>query len=199
MTEGKAGEAPGSGAPRPERFGRLGTVARFKPVHLGHAAVLDTIGAVADDLVVGVGSANRYDVRNPFTAEESTEMVRLVLGERPGLRILPVPDLGHGPRWSAMVAEIFGPLDAFVTANPYVRDLLQGRYRVLHPLTLIPRERHVRVDGTLVRRAMAQGEGWRPLVPPAVAAYLDERGLPARFRREFGLETLALDVPRGIE
>lgn len=177
------------------KYGRAATVARFKPVHLGHAAVLDAMASVADELVVGVGSANRYDVRNPFTAEESSEMVRLVLGQRPGLRILHVPDLGHGLRWSVMVAELFGPLDVLVTANDYVRDLLLARYRVEHPLTLIPLDRRVRVDGAMVRRAMARGGDWRELVPPSVADYLERLGLVERFRREFGLATLALEVP----
>jgi hypothetical protein len=42
---------------------------------------------------------------------------------------------------------------------------------------------------------MARGEDWRALVPPAIAGYLDRNGLVDRFRREFGLATLALDIP----
>jgi nicotinamide mononucleotide adenylyltransferase len=93
-----------------------------------------------------------------------------------------------------MVLELFGPIDLFVTANPYVRDLLRADYRVVHPAWLVPRERHVAVDGTTVRRRMARGEDWRALVPPAVAEYLERRGLVDRFLREFGPETLALDI-----
>jgi nicotinamide-nucleotide adenylyltransferase len=47
----------------------------------------------------------------------------------------------------------------------------------------------------MVRRAMARGEDWRTLVPTAVARWLDERRLVERFRREFGLATLALEAP----
>lgn len=177
------------------RLGRLGMVARWKPVHLGHAAVLDALVEHADEVLIGIGSSNRYDLRNPFTAEESEAMIRLVLGDHPGYRVLPVPDLGHGPRWRALVADLFGPLDLFVTANEYVRDLMREIYRVVHPVTLVPPERRIRLDATAVRRAMAQGEGWRSLVPAPVAEYLETQGLDRRFRREFGLATLALDVP----
>jgi nicotinic acid mononucleotide adenylyltransferase len=59
---------------------------------------------------------------------------------------------------------------------------------------LLPRDRWVAVDGTTVRRAMARGEAWRELVPPAVAELIERRGLDDRFRREFGLATLALDA-----
>ena len=177
------------------RPARLAMIARWKPVHLGHAAVLEALTAAADHVVVGIGSANRYDLSNPFTATETAEMIRIALGDRENYEILEVPDLGHGPRWRAMVVEMLGPLDLFVTANAYVRSLLEGDYRVVHPAGLVPPERRVAVDGTLVRRHMARGESWRELVPPEIADFLETRGLVDRFRREFGLATLALDAP----
>lgn len=178
---------------------RLGMVARWKPVHLGHAAVLEALLEQADEVVIGIGSSNRYDLRNPFTPEESADMIRRVIGESGPYELVPVPDLGNGPRWREMVAGLLGPLDLFVTANAYVRDLLQEVYPVIHPVRLIPPERRIALDGTAVRKAMARGEGWRDLVPPAVADLIDERGLAARFRREFGLATLALDTPSPVD
>jgi len=167
-------------------------VARWKPVHLGHAAVLEALLERAGEVLVGLGSANRYDARNPFTPEESAAMIRAVIGEPVHVRLVEVPDLGNPRRWRALVEERFGPLDLFVTANPGVRDLLRPAYAVAHPVWLVPEERRVAVDGTMVRRAMAAGEDWRRLVPPEVAALVDERGLLERFRREFGRATLAL-------
>jgi nicotinamide-nucleotide adenylyltransferase len=89
-----------------------------------------------------------------------------------------------------MVRGLLGEVDTFFTANDYVRDLLSPLYRVLHTVRLVPPDRRVPVTGTLVREAMARGDDWRLLVPPEVAAYLDERGLADRFRREFGAATL---------
>ena len=110
-----------------------------------------------------------------------------------------VPDLGHGPRWRAMVVDLLGPLDLFVTANPSVRDLMREVYPVAHPVSLIPPERRIAMDGTGVRKAMARGEAWQEMVPPEVAIYLQEEGLVRRFRREWGLATLALDAPQPID
>lgn len=170
-------------------------IARWKPVHLGHAAVLEALMENADEVLVGIGSSNRYDLRNPFTAEESEAMIRLVLGDRPSYTVVQVPDLGHGPRWRAMVTGLLGPLDLFVTANEYVRDLMQEVYRVVHPVRLLPPERRVRLDATTVRKAMARGEEWKEMVPRPVATFIEAQGLDRRFRREFGLATLALDAP----
>lgn len=179
----------------PARVGRIGMVARWKPVHLGHAAVLAALSARGEELLIGIGSSNRYDLRNPFTAAESADMIRAVLPAGGRVRLHEVPDLGHGPRWRAMVAAFFGPLDLFVTANPQVRDLLAETYRVVHPVWLVPEDQRIALDGTTVRRAMARGDGWRPLVPAPVAALMDARGLAERFRREFGAATLAQEAP----
>jgi nicotinamide-nucleotide adenylyltransferase len=170
-------------------------IARWRPVHLGHAAVLRALVARAEELLLGIGSSNRRNVRNPFTAAETREMLERVLPEGANTRVLDVPDLDDGPRWRAMVVEMFGPLDAFATANPYVARLLGDDYRILRPVDVVPADERVPIDGTRVRREMARGEEWRNLVPDEVAAYISEQGLDRRFREQFGLETLALEAP----
>jgi len=178
-----------------ERLGRVGMVARWKPVHLGHAAVLRALVARAGHVLLGIGSSNRLNARNPFTAAETCDMLERVLGDGSNVTLFEVPDLDDGPRWRAMVLGLFGPLDAFVTANPYVARLLADDYHILRPVDLVPVAERVRIDGTGVRREMARGDEWRTLVPVEVAAYIAERGLDRRFRSDFGLETLALDAP----
>ncbi|MBI3927993.1 MAG: hypothetical protein HY319_20795 [Armatimonadetes bacterium] len=186
---------PGGERVLPAHAARLGIVARWKPVHLGHAAVLRALVEYSDSVLIGIGSSNRYDARNPFTVSETTQMIRLVLPEAANYDLVEVPDLGNGPRWRAMVVELFGPLDLFVTANRRVRDLLREDYRVVHPVHLVRPHERVAVNGTMVRRRMALGEDWQGLVPSAVARFLEGRGLAERFVREFGQGTLE-GIPR---
>jgi nicotinamide-nucleotide adenylyltransferase len=174
-------------------------IARWKPVHLGHAAVLHALLDRAESVLIGVGSANRYDLDNPFTAAETTRMIDATLDGRAGYTIVRVDDLGDGPRWADMVASMLGPLDYYVTANAYVRSLLMDRYTVVHPVALLDPARRVRVDGTMVRRALADGDDWRSLVPPPVAALLEREGWAARFQREFGEATRAARLAEGVE
>ena len=169
-------------------------VARWKPVHRGQAPVLRALCDRADLALIGVGSSNRYNLRNPFSFEESAEMIRAVLSGRDNYEILPVPDLDDGPRWRAMAHEIFGELDLFVTDNPSVARLMGGDYRMMRPVELVPEGERIPLEGIRVRREMAKGDGWRGMVPPEVERYILERGLDERFRREFGLRTLALEA-----
>ncbi len=60
-------------------LGVVGIIARFKPVHKGHAAILEALCERADLVYIGLGSPNKYDVRNPFSAKESEEMIDLVI------------------------------------------------------------------------------------------------------------------------
>ena len=121
-------------------------------------------------------------------------MIRLMLTGRKNYTLIPVPDLNDGPRWRIMVIDLFGSLDLFVSANPYVSSLLSEDYRAIKPVELVPEDEKIAIDGSMVRREMARGGGWRDLVPKEVADYIAARQLDERFRREFGLETLALDA-----
>jgi nicotinamide-nucleotide adenylyltransferase len=169
-------------------------VARWQPVHRGHVPVLRALCDRASQAIVGIGSSNRYNLRNPFTLEETSDMIRLVLAGRGNYTLIPVPDLDDGPRWRVMVMDLFGPLDLFVTANPYVSSLLAADYRAIKPVELVPADERVAIDGTMVRKEMARGNGWRELVPDEVAGYIVTRRLDDRFRRDFGLQTLTMDT-----
>lgn len=177
-----------------DHFERLGMVARWRPVHLGQAPVLRALCRHSDHTLIGIGSSNRYNLRNPFTIEETCDMINLVLAGWENYTLIPVPDLDDGPRWREMVLNLFGPLDLFVTDNPYVASLLENDYTIIRPVILVPDDEKVPIDGTLVRREMARGSDWRSLVPFEVAEYISDHQLDDRFRRQFGLQTLALDT-----
>ncbi|MBI1969876.1 hypothetical protein HYS48_04230 [Candidatus Woesearchaeota archaeon] len=181
-----------------KKLGKVGLVARFKPLHNGGATMLEALCEQAEYVIIGIGSSNKYNARNPFTAEESKAMVEVFLSPRySNYTILLIPDYGHvpeysdGQRWKQEVRQQFGSLDAFISGNPYVTGLLQDSYPVVHPVELVPEDKRVRVSGTMVRIEMAKGGNWRGLVPEPVAAYLEKNGLVERFRQEFGLQTLA--------
>jgi len=174
------------------RLPRIGTVARWRPIHLGHTPVLRALCQKSELALIGIGSSSTYDYRNPFTLEETEAMMRLVLPHDCNFTLIAVPDLQDGPRWRAMVRELFGDLDIFVTDNPYVRELLAEWYPVIKPVELVADEDKIPLNATMVRQAMARGEHWQAMVPPAIAKYIEAHGLDTRFRAEFGLETLAI-------
>ena len=180
-------------------LGRVGVIGRWKPFHNGGAAMLESLCEQAGHVVIGIGSCNKYNRRNPFTAEESQCMIDAYLSRRfSNYSFVYIPDYAHlpefrdGQKWRGIMAASYDTLDGFVSGNDYVRDLLKDDYRIVHPVEFVPLEKRVRVKGTQVRIEMAKGDAWKPLVPGEVAMYLENDGLVERFRREFGLETLAM-------
>jgi len=180
------------------KLGKAGLIARFKPLHNGAALMLEQVCMQADHVIIGIGSCNKYNARNPFTADESRAMVDLYLRQRfSNYEFINVPDYGqiqaykNGRRWRAEVILAFGGLDSFVTANPYVAQLLSDHYRIVHPSELIPHDKWIPIRASMVRYAMATGQDYRRLVPDVVSAYLEKNKMVERFRREFGLETIA--------
>lgn len=183
-------------------YHRVGLIGRFKPLHNGGAVLLEAICEHAEHVVIGLGSSNKYNARNPFTSEESQAMIAAFLSSlavpQQQYEFLHVPDFGHipefadGQKWREYIREHFGKLDAFISGNSYVSALLKDDYRIVPAVTLVPTEKHIPIKGSMVRMEIAKGtEAWKDLVPAVVRDYLLENNLVERFRREFGLQTLA--------
>lgn len=184
---------------------RVGFIGRWKPLHNGGASLLEAACAHADHVLIGIGSSNddslgipfKYNHRNPFTPRETQGMIYSFLSPRfSNYETILIPDFAqkpeyeNGQEWRNYVKNVMGRLDHLISGNPFVDELLQQDYHIIRPEEIIPKERWIYVNATTVRLEMASGEGWRALVPPEVAAYLDEHDLIERFRREFGQTTL---------
>ena len=181
-----------------KNLGKVGVIGRFKPLHNSAYTMLEKICEQADKVIIGIGSSNKYNVRNPFTVKETKDMIDLALTKFSNYEIIQVPDFAHipeyrdGQKWKEHIVNHFGSLDYFITGNEYVGELLKYDYNILHPGDLIPVREWSRLRGTEVRIRMAMGEDWRLLVPNPVEKYIDENNLVKRFRTEFGLETLTI-------
>jgi nicotinamide mononucleotide adenylyltransferase/ADP-ribose pyrophosphatase YjhB (NUDIX family) len=190
-------------------FKKTGLIGRFKPLHNGGAKMLTYAALHSEHLVIGIGSANKYNLRNPFTADETQGMIENFLttlqdrGFEFKYEIHHLNDFAHDPKyadgqkWKGQVLEKFGDLDTLVSGNAFVKDLLSTEYDVMHPSKLIPKSEHEKLNATTVRKALAIGTirddlgveqvvDWKTLVPPCVAAYMTEHKLDTRFKTEFG-------------
>ena len=183
----------------PKQLGRVGIIGRFRPLHNGSASLLDSLCSKADKVIIGIGSSNRYNFRNPFTAEETIEMIDKYLADKyENYEIILLPDFAHipeyrdGKKWKSNVIDKFGKLDYFVTGNPYVAELLKGNFKILDPEQINPKLCTCRVHGKEVRLKMVDFDDWQSLVPPKVADYLERNDLVERMRKRFGLITIGM-------
>ncbi|MHB8352807.1 MAG: nicotinamide-nucleotide adenylyltransferase [Thermoplasmata archaeon] len=157
---------------------------RFQPFHAGHLAVVAELRRLRpeEELILAIGSAQiSHTPDNPFTGGERMEMVLRALDEARLERVVPVPllDIDRHGLWAAYLASILPRFERVYTHNPLTEMLFrEAGYQVI-PVAWHERDRF---EGTKIRRALAEDGPWRPLVPPAVAAYLQAIGAPGRLR-----------------
>lgn len=163
---------------------------RFQPFHNGHLAYLRGAADRCRTLFVGITNPDRLRTRpepadperhlpesNPFTYTDRLLMVAAAAEEAGAARVVVVPfPISHPELWDDYV-----PRDAVQYLrifSPWGAAKL-GRFRELgyaaEPLAA-PEGKDV--SGAQVRRAMRAGDGWRAMVPRAVARVIDE--LPDR-------------------
>ncbi len=159
-------------------------VGRFQPFHGGHRRVVETVAREVDELVVVVGSAGRsHSVDDPFTGGERVEMVlRAVEAADVDIPVHPIPlrDVERNAVWVSHVRSLCPDFSVVYSHNPLVVRLFREADVPVGSFPTFDRERY---EGTRIRRAMLDGDPWRPLVPDPVAAVIDEVNGVQRVRR----------------
>ena len=155
---------------------------RFQPFHLGHLDVVRRLAAQHEEVILAIGSANvSHTPTNPFSGGERVEMIRAALIEARisnGI-VVPVPDIGRNSLWAAHVTSLVPRFQVVYTNNPLpARLFAEAGYKV----SGVPFFERAQFEGTRIRHAIAEGEGWKAMVPPSVARIIQDVDGPARVR-----------------
>ena len=148
-------------------------VGRFQPYHLGHDNIIKTIAKEVDEIVIGIGSAQKsHSPRDPFTAGERVEMVLKALEDFPIRHyIIPLEDVEYNSLWVSHVKSMSPKFDVVYSNNPLVIQLfIEAGIEVRRPAMY---ERDI-YSGTAVRQAMIDSKNgeWEKYVPPTVAGVI---------------------------
>ena len=148
-------------------------IGRFQPFHLGHQAVLEMIAKEVDEVVIGIGSAQKsHEVTDPFTAGERVMMIRHALGDT-GVPhyAMPVEDIQQNTVWVSYVSSRTPPFEVVFSNNPLVIQLFrEANIEVKQP----PMYLRSQYSGTEIRKRIVQDMEWKHLVPPAVVDVIEE-------------------------
>jgi len=160
-------------------------VGRFQPFHYGHLNSVFYALEKCDELVIGIGSANRsHEKKNPFTAGERVEMIKLALEEAgiPCSRwtIVQIPDVELHSLWVSIVKSLSPSFDVVFSNDPLTTILFTEEGVKVLPTPLYEREK---CNATQIREFIMSGrEEWKSYVPPSVRDFLLKIGARERLR-----------------
>jgi nicotinamide-nucleotide adenylyltransferase len=135
-----------------------------------------------DEVTIGVGSAQyTHTKKNPFTAEERTEMIKRALEKESinSFSIVPIDDVHNDDLWVKHVESLVPRFDAVITHDSLSRKLFSDSGYDIVDARLLEREKY---SGTEVRMRLLKGDDWLSLVPKEVAKYILEIGGEKRMR-----------------
>src|SRR5271157_1203125 len=89
-------------------------IGRFQPLHNGHIGVIKDAMKELDELIIGVGSAEKHHSKdNPFTFEERKQMIENSI--KGNYKIIPIPDINNYEKWVDHVKTLVGDFDIVYT------------------------------------------------------------------------------------
>ena len=157
-------------------------IGRWQPFHKGHLSIIEEISKEVDEIIIGIGSAQKsHTLNDPFTAGERIMMITKTLKRYDfPYYVIPIKDIEFNAIWVSYVEALTPPFDLVYTGNPLVRELFMERgYTVKRP-KLYNRSEY---SGKEIRRRMLEGERWEHLVPEEVVEVIREIDGVNRIRR----------------
>lgn len=140
-------------------------IGRFQPFHLGHLDAVKFALSNVDELLIGIGSSNKFnEKRNPFTAEERKQMIELSLDETMlgKIKIYYIPDVNNHERWTYQIDEIVPKYDTVFSNDEFTHTLFGKRgIKVIS----VPLKQREILSGTDIRAKIRDNQDWSGLVP----------------------------------
>ncbi|MBW9222167.1 nicotinamide-nucleotide adenylyltransferase [Methanothermococcus sp. SCGC AD-155-C09] len=157
-------------------------IGRWQPLHNGHLTIIREIASEVDELIIGIGSAQRsHTTKDPFTAGERIMMIIKTLKKYDfPYYVIPIKDIEFNAVWVSYVEALTPPFDVVYTGNPLVRELFVERDYIVKKPKLYNRKEY---SGSEVRKRMINGEEWKHLVPKEVVDVICEIDGENRIRR----------------
>ncbi len=157
-------------------------VGRFQPYHGGHHGVIRKIAESVDELVIGIGSADKsHTRRNPFTAGERHVMItRAVESVDLTVYVVPIEDIDRNALWVSHVTSLCPPFDTVISRNPLVIQLFQDADYEVRRGPIFDREQY---EGTQIRERIINDESWEHLVPDPTVKTIHEVGGVSRLKQ----------------
>jgi nicotinamide-nucleotide adenylyltransferase len=148
-------------------------IGRFQPFHHGHLYLLQRAAAVADEVVVAIGSASTHDEKNPLSYEVRRRMLEEVIRRenlKQVVRIVPSFDVPSDAQWLEDLEKAVGKFDVTLGNNDWTNQVLgDAGYAVIK---VVEHQREL-FEGTAIRRLHRENGEWRDRTLSYLVEWID--------------------------
>lgn len=147
-------------------------VGRFQPLHRGHIHSIKRILEEADELIIGIGSAQySHTLENPFTCGERIEMVCRTVNDLSRIIPIPVTDVHRHGIWVAHLCNLVPSFDVVYSNEPITVRLFEEEGFTVRSIPFYSRDVY---NATKIRQKIIAGEEWAQYVPENVFTFIKE-------------------------
>lgn len=140
-----------------KKYSKALVIGRFQPLHRGHVYLLQCALAVADSVIIGIGSSGLKNVDNPFSLETRKVVLERVLKreniEKYVDKLVDVPDYPDDEVWRKEVEKKVGDFDIVVGNNDWVNGIFE---KVGYPVLTIPLLKRDVYEGKTIRQHLRE-------------------------------------------
>ncbi|HVA82608.1 MAG TPA: adenylyltransferase/cytidyltransferase family protein [Candidatus Aquilonibacter sp.] len=139
-------------------------VGRWQPLHNGHLEMINQSAAAVDLLYLGVGSINKRDEKNPFSAAERQLMIQnsVTPEVQKKLKVFFVPDFADDKKWMECVGYLVPKYDVAFSSDNKMSALYASFGKNVQRIKLLRRDI---LSGTNMRALLLEGKDISQHVP----------------------------------
>lgn len=159
-------------------------IGRFQPFHLGHLSVVKLIEKEVDEIIIGVGSAQKkFTAYDPFLLEERIAMIESSIKDsvKKKYYIIGINDIDNYPKWVGYVESLTPKFDIVYAGNTITQKLFSGKGYEIRSINI----NEIKVSATEVRNRIYKDEDWKELVPEGTAKVIEDVNGIGRIKKIF--------------
>ncbi len=157
-------------------------IGRFQPFHLGHFSVIKTMEQEVDEIIIGIGSAQKkFTAYNPFLLEERIEMIKASIKDSINKKyyLIGINDIDDYPRWVKHVESLVPKFDVVYAGNTITQKLFRDAgYNIIEL-------EDKTIHATEIRNRIYKDENWKELVPEGTTNVMEKLNGVERIKKIF--------------
>ncbi len=157
-------------------------IGRFQPFHLGHLSVVKLMENEVDEIIIGIGSAQKkFTAYNPFLLEERISMIERSIKDsvKKKYHIIGINDIDNYPKWVGYVESLTPKFDVIYTGNTITQKLFRDKEYEIRSIN------ETEISATEVRNRIYKDEDWKELVPEGTLKVIEEVNGVERIKKIF--------------